>query len=172
MEGSGQIMDHRFADGDRASRPWSVPPARVRRHKWAVRIAVSLVLLGLIILFLLLGTDLHVMVGLGQGCSRHAEEWRIAFQHIPDPEAGQQAHADVTSKRFADGSWVFGICEDSHKSIWGGTIVVKDSRGALRAFFGHVCGPRFLQELLEEAGSVEQVYEAILRKGFEEHAYR
>lgn len=47
-------------------------------------------------------------------------------------------------------------------SSGGGTLVVKDSRGAIRAFFGHVCGPRFLEGQLERAKSLDDFYDHCL----------
>jgi len=41
---------------------------------------------------------------------------------------------------FSKGEWVVGVSQDSHTIIGGGVLVVRDSRGATRAFVGHVCG--------------------------------
>ncbi len=52
---------------------------------------------------------------------------------VLDP-AGVHRHA------FSNGEWVVGVAHDSHSFLGGGVLVVRDSRGATRAFRGHVCG--------------------------------
>lgn len=46
---------------------------------------------------------------------------------------------------FASGEWVVGLSHDSHAPFGGGVLVVRDSRGATRAFTGHVCGSGALE---------------------------
>lgn len=58
-----------------------------------------------------------------------------------DPDAAVAANPDWYAKRFPTGEWVFGHGIDSHGfGIGAGTTVVKDSRGRVRVYFGHVCG--------------------------------
>jgi hypothetical protein len=81
---------------------------------------------------------------------------------IPDPEAGEGADPGYAAKRFKDGGWVLGIGRDSHgilsKYRGGGTMVVKDSRGRVRCYFGHVCGPRGLRAFMVEAQSPDEFH--------------
>src|SRR5689334_5621079 len=97
---------------------------------------------------------------MGEGSVRRAEMWRERFQEVADPDAARSCPG-VVSKRFADGEWVFGVCDDSHMNPDGGTIVLKDSRGRLRVFFGHVCGPDFLEGLLRHVDSLNGLYEEL-----------
>ena len=48
--------------------------------------------------------------------------------------------AGVHRHTFSNGEWVVGVAHDSHSFLGGGVLVVRDSRGATRAFRGHVCG--------------------------------
>ena len=58
-----------------------------------------------------------------------------------DPDEALVAHPDWFEHRFPNGEWVFGYGIDSHGyRVGGGTLVIKDSRGRIRVFFGHVCG--------------------------------
>src|SRR4051794_26116441 len=81
----------------------------------------------------------------GEGSPAEAERLRAAVEAIPGPEDGRGFDRDYGAKRFPDGEWVLGIGRDSHALLaryrGGGTVVVKDSRGRVRCFFGHVCGP-------------------------------
>lgn len=63
------------------------------------------------------------------------------MSEFDDPDAAIAAHPDWYAKRFPTGEWVFGHGIDSHGfGIGAGTTVVKDSRGRVRVYFGHVCG--------------------------------
>jgi len=79
------------------------------------------------------------------GSPELAREWQLRLESFADLNDAQRKDANVQGKRFPNGDWIFGLCRDSHGLLHrgGGTIVVRDSRGAVRAFFGHVCGPRF-----------------------------
>ena len=46
-------------------------------------------------------------------------------------------------KTFPDGQWIVCAHADSHSQPGGGTIVTRDSHGAIHVFFGHVCGYLF-----------------------------
>jgi hypothetical protein len=49
---------------------------------------------------------------------------------------------DWFAVRCVNGEWVFGHGINSHGLHPGhGTLVLRDSRGRVRIFFGHVCGP-------------------------------
>ena len=58
-----------------------------------------------------------------------------------DPDEAVAAHPEWFQHRFENGEWIFGYGIDSHGfAFGGGTLVIKDSRGRTRVFFGHVCG--------------------------------
>ncbi len=96
---------------------------------------------------------------MGVGSVRDAHQWRRRFLTFPDPETATKAFPEVVSKRFPDESWVCGICTDSHASPEGGTIVLKDSTGKIRVFFGHVCGSRYLECVLRTTEALDEVYQ-------------
>ncbi|MBP3958561.1 hypothetical protein J8F10_25205 [Gemmata sp. G18] len=68
---------------------------------------------------------------------------KTEMESIPDPDTALQLHPDWDTLRFPNGEWVFGhgISSHDHLRLGSGTQVVKDSRGHVRIFFGHVCGP-------------------------------
>lgn len=79
----------------------------------------------------------------GMGSMNEAERLRPIVEGItgPDDQTGEAGHWAI---RFPNGEWVAGVAKDSHAlyAQWtgGGTVVLKDSRGRVRCFFGHVCG--------------------------------
>ncbi len=95
---------------------------------------------------------------LGRGSAEHAAKWQAILENLSDPELVKTRYPFAATKRYADGSWIFGLSEDSHAGRDGGTIVVKDSSGKVRAFFGHVCGPDMLQDVITHSGSLVEFY--------------
>lgn len=78
-----------------------------------------------------------------RGSTRLATEWRAKLRAFPSYEQAKQHDPEIQGRQFRNGEWVFGYARDSH-DLWhrgGGTLVVRDSRGNMRVFFGHVCGP-------------------------------
>jgi hypothetical protein len=53
----------------------------------------------------------------------------------------------------------------------GGTLVVKDSRGNVRAFFGHVCGGDYLDMELRFTKSLDHFYKLLHESGFKEYGW-
>ncbi len=90
----------------------------------------------------------------------YAARWREALAPLSDPDAARSQYQEVAGKRFANGEWVFGVCRDSHGFSGGGALVVKDSTGRVRTFFGHVCGSGRLEYMLREVNSLEEFYKA------------
>jgi hypothetical protein len=72
----------------------------------------------------------------------------------------------AATRRYPDGSWICGVSEDSHASPDGGTIILKDSSGAIKVFFGHVCGPDMLQELATRSSSLTEFYYTLSQSSF------
>ncbi len=72
-----------------------------------------------------------------------AKELRREVEAVPDPDTLPKDDMWAAVK-CANGEWVLGVSTDSHGmySQWlgGGTVVLKDSRGRVRCFLGHVCG--------------------------------
>jgi len=79
--------------------------------------------------------------GSSSGSPKLAEEWRADLSRFADPEDANVRDWRTFVIRFKSGEWVIARMQPSH-GIWytgGGTVVVKDSNGQMRAFFGHVC---------------------------------
>ncbi|HQR09130.1 MAG TPA: hypothetical protein PLN21_20075 [Gemmatales bacterium] len=101
----------------------------------------------------------------GSGSPEEATRLRAIVENIISPEAGEGIHFEYAAKRFKNGEWVLGIGRDSH--AWmssyrgGGTIVVKDSRGQVRCFFGHVCGPGGHDVYMLKASSLDDFYKRL-----------
>lgn len=129
------------------------------RRRWII-IPLLCVLLAGALAYVFTRTPFSVYVyGYGEGCPEYAHRWSEAFTDIPDPEMAQRMYPEVFLKRFNNGEWVFGVCSDSHSSHRGGTIVLKESTGQVRAFFGHVCGSLFPEyNLLAKSESLEELY--------------
>jgi len=114
----------------------------------AIVVLIILAVIAGLITYAITSTPLSTWVfGLGEGSPDFAEKWRARLQPLADPDAARALYPEVEVLRFAGGEWVIGVSDDSHASAWGGTVVVKDSTGRVRVFFGHVCGPRFLERV-------------------------
>jgi hypothetical protein len=107
----------------------------------------------------------------GTGSPKYAEKWRSELARFNDPESATSRHSAIAAKRFANGEWIFGVCKNSHRYRDGGTIVVKDSRGNVRAFFGHVCGDLMLSHGFQQAQSLDEFYGAEWWQGFTEYSF-
>lgn len=113
-----------------------------------IALAGTVVVLITVTAFLITCTFVSAWVfGLGKGSTTYSERWRSRLAPLPDPTAARSAYPEIEVMEFANGEWVFGVSSDSHGSHWGGTVVVKDSEGRIRTFFGHVCGPGFFDRM-------------------------
>ena len=105
----------------------------------------------------------------GAGSPSEAARLKEIVERIPDPESGQGVDPQYAAMRFKDGEWVLGIGRDSHgwmsKYRGGGTIVVKDSRGRVRCFFGHLCGSEFLGMCMSRGQSLDEFYKNLTEYG-------
>ncbi len=108
-----------------------------------------------------------------RGSPELAAEWKAELEACRDPEEASQRLPRAFTKRFADGEWVIGLAQDSH-GAWrrgGGIVVVKDSRGDVRAFFGHVCGEHAFARGYD-ASSLDKFYNRLLEGDiFAEHKF-
>jgi hypothetical protein len=95
---------------------------------------------------------------MGRGSTEHAAKWKGIFESLSDPEVVKTRCPFAATRHYADGSWVFGVSYDSHAGRDGGTIILKESSGKVRAFFGHVCGPDMLQDTISRTGSLAEFY--------------
>lgn len=81
----------------------------------------------------------------GRGSMDAALKLKAKVEAMPTPDEWcYNRRAGSFGVRFTNGEWVTGVAMDSHRlySEWfgGGTVVLKDSRGRVRCFLGHVCG--------------------------------
>jgi hypothetical protein len=77
----------------------------------------------------------------GGGVPSIARRLKAEIEPIIDPETAVRLHPKWAVVRVRNGEWIIGRGFDSHWISAGrGTLVVKDSRGRVRVFFGHVCG--------------------------------
>lgn len=56
-----------------------------------------------------------------------------------------KCRSNVEVYQFSDGSWIVGVCYDSHNPFWrcfmkAGLFILHDSQGRTRGFSRHVCG--------------------------------
>lgn len=103
-------------------------------------------------------------MGYSEGLPSAGRHLKAEMEVIPDPETAIQLHPDWRVVRFSSSEWVFGYGIDSHGfSVGRGTLVVKDSRGKVRIFFGHVCGENAqLQYLPSDASTLDGFYRAMV----------
>jgi hypothetical protein len=127
--------------------------------------ACAFVLIGLVavLLFPRGGSD--------AGSPELAAEWRAELLAAAGPDAAAAADSAVQVVRCRDGGWVFGKSRNSHLAFTRGrgTVVVRDSAGRVRAFFGHVCGPEFLGG--RSPATVDDFYDWLLGTGFTEYQF-
>jgi hypothetical protein len=96
---------------------------------------------------------------MGNGSPTYAKKWKARLDELPDPESARAKYDEIVVKRYGNNEWIFGVSANSHSSIDGGTIVVRDSRGDIHAFFRHVCGDsRALQMGFDSARSLDGFY--------------
>jgi hypothetical protein len=114
-----------------------------------------------------------ILGGRSSGSNSLAAEWRDQLSQHADPEKAQAVIPEIVTLRFRNGEWVFGLSKDSH-GMWrrgGGTLVVRDSRGLIRVFFGHVCGSGHLGEYERDIPSLEAYYDHLVKYGFKEQLF-
>jgi hypothetical protein len=125
-----------------------------------------MLLIGVIALGLLAARWFNSEPEMGRGSTEHAAKWKGIFENLSDPEVVKTRYPFAATKRYADGIWIFGVSEDSHAGRDGGTIIVKDSSGKVRAFFGHVCGPDMLQAMMSQSGSLAEFFYILSQSQF------
>ena len=109
--------------------------------------------------------------GSDKGSPALATEWRDELAHYSKPEDALSADPEILVVRCKNGEWAFGRSKSSH-GMWlrgGGTLVVRDSIGRTRAFFGHVCGYHDLGVRWSDPLSLDAYYKGMEEAGFVEH---
>jgi hypothetical protein len=72
-------------------------------------------------------------------------ETSSTLQAVTTPEEAEGAINRCGTVHFPNGEWVTGVGIDSHS--WRrakDTLAVRDSRGQVKVFVGHVCGPTWM----------------------------
>ncbi len=109
--------------------------------------------------------------GSDKGSPALAAEWRNDLARYSEPDAAHSADPEIIVVRCRNGEWAFGRSKDSH-GMWrrgGGTVVVRDSAGRTRVYFGHVCGGYELGARGSEPLSLDAYYKGMAESGFMEH---
>lgn len=109
--------------------------------------------------------------GSDAGSPKLAAEWRDDLAKYPTPDAAIDADTTIEHVRFPNGDWLIGRAQDSH-GMWrrgGGTVVIKDSNGDTRVFFGHVCGGGFISWGFGEHPDLISFYNRVSENEFTEY---
>jgi hypothetical protein len=104
---------------------------------------------------------LHLFTGINNdGSMELAQEWKKELQRFVSLEEAKVKMPEIQGAKFENGEWVIGLCRDSHGNLrpGGGTMVLKDSRGKTRLFFGHVCGQNYLDMMVTKRKSLDDFY--------------
>jgi hypothetical protein len=103
-----------------------------------------------------------------EGSVKLARKWKAELSQYRTPDEAVARNQDVFVRRFDNGEWLIGRCRNSHGlwAIGGGTVVVKDSTGQVRAFFGHVCGDKIPSNEDWECSDLASFYRVILSHRF------
>ncbi len=115
---------------------------------------------------------------MGKGSRIYAREWvqRLAVCQTLSDVTNRFECLDVTGKdgrigwdhsankltllTFTNAGWMVLRTLNSHGHIRGGTLITRDSTGATRVFFGHVCGSETL-----EGNTLAEAYSNLLSTG-------
>ena len=127
----------------RSRTPKSPPEVRQRRSS-KTQIVLACLLLAIFVGVPIALFSLYFLasVGSNRGSVKLATVWRDTLQKYKTPDEAKGHVRNLEVAHFKNGEWAFGLSQNSH-GAWlrgGGTVVVKDSRGNIRVFFGHVCG--------------------------------
>jgi hypothetical protein len=89
---------------------------------------------------------------IGSGSESDASAWAERFRTIDTLEQARATYPSVEARTFEHGEWIIWVSTNSHGNPWGGTVVTKDSRGRVRAFYcgwGTGLGTEFTYSLFE-----------------------
>lgn len=73
--------------------------------------------------------------------------------YVRDPNTYKEGNTWALLYDLPNGDWCAMAYGSSHNTWGGGTVVTRDDTGAIRVFFGHVCGKPF-----NEGNSLEELY--------------
>ncbi len=112
-------------------------------RKWLPLVVAALLLLAIGGFVAYIGIGFRYSGGMGS--MAEAQRLRPVVEGMPRPTAtARDSKTEALGIVYPNGEWVVGVAKDSHalysRLTGGGTVVLKDSRGRVRCFFGHVCG--------------------------------
>lgn len=118
---------------------------------------------------------LGMKLSMGDGSMDEALKLRPNVDAMPEPAETFGSRTGEFGIRFENGEWLTGVAKDSHAlyAQWngGGTVVLKDSRGRVRCFFGHVCGGGSVFGHLRDVGSLEDCDAKLNQNNFQEQPW-
>lgn len=100
-----------------------------------------------------------------------AAEWCNDLAEYSRPAEAAADNSEIEHIKFPNGDWLIGRSRNSH-GLWrrgGGTVVIRDSRGDTRVFFGHVCGEKILTWAFGEHSDLSSFYRSVKEHEFTEH---
>ncbi len=111
---------------------------------------ITAVLLCLFVLGVLLAVP--SCLPMGDGSPRYARKWSARLAEVSSSQQARERYDQAGVREFTNGDWLVWVSDNSHGNPWGGTVVTRDNRGVVRAFYGHVCGRAFVHgDTLEDA---------------------
>ena len=153
------------AKGRSSFQPVPVGITAVRMPSIRFRIGTLILLVLVIAVGILTALALNRGPEMGLG-SKERRELAGEIRSFGDPEHIKTKYPFAAIRKYDDGKWIVGVGEDSHGDRNGGTIVVQGSDGKTRVFFGHVCGPDFLQDGLSRSTSAAEFYDLLSKSQF------
>ncbi len=118
------------------------------RKVFVVARTVFLCLFGLVVVTVVVPSCLPM----GDGSPRYARKWSTRLAEVSSPQQARELYDQAGVREFTNGDWLVWVSDNSHGNPWGGTVVTKDNRSGVRAFYGHVCGRAFVHgDTLEDA---------------------
>lgn len=136
----------------------------MKKLKIFIVITIGIITLGIITLIVLSSLPM------GKGSESFARKWTSKLKNIESVNEFKKEYPEESYIELPSGDWAVGVSSDSHASPWGGTVVIKDSSGNTRSFFGHVCGSRYLTMFFNdklEHKNLEDLYK--FTDNFKEH---
>jgi hypothetical protein len=144
----------------------------IRRPKLFAAVVIGWVIVGL---------SIWAWVDWKRGLPRDEEISRLKaiLNDITTPEEAEAKIEGCITRRFPNNEWVTGIGIDGHS--WrraANTLVVRDSRGQVKAFVGaHICGPRWMEngpyhDQYLKLESLDDFYNCLAKLDFREYSSR
>jgi len=139
---------------------------------WVVRILPPILLL---VAAGCVGFGIHANRNMGPPRDEFVRQTTAAWSEVSSPEEAEARIPGCGTIRYSNGEWVTGVGADGHS--WKrakDTFVCRDSRGRVKAYVGHVCGPDWMPRAFptyrSDFRSLEDFYAYLKEAGFEEYS--